>query len=107
MILHLDLVLLKARPEASNPLVFFGFYCLLISYLILRSTFLPRILGALMAFAGLGWLTFLSASVASRLHPYNLVPSFIGEGALTVWLLAVGLNDQRWKEQATRSAGRA
>jgi hypothetical protein len=86
-----------------NPLVFFGFYCLLIGYLIFRSTFLPGILGALMGFAGLGWLTFLSASVASRLNPYNLVPGFIGEGALTAWLLAVGLNDQRWKEQARRS----
>jgi hypothetical protein len=83
-----------------NPLVFFGFYCLLIGYLIVRSTFLPRTLGALMGLAGLGWLSFFSASVASRLHPYNLVPGLIGEGALTVWLLAVGLNDQRWKEQA-------
>jgi hypothetical protein len=82
-----------------NPLVFFGVYCLLIGYLIFRSTFLPGILGALMAFAGLGWLTFLSASVASRLHPYNLVPGFIGEGALTVWLLLKGVNEERWQEQ--------
>lgn len=86
-----------------NPLVFFGFYCLLIGYLILRSTFLPSVLGALMVFAGLGWLTFLSPPLANHLSPYNLAPGFIGEGALTVWLLAVGLNDQRWKELATRS----
>jgi MFS family permease len=86
-----------------NPLVFFGFYCLLIGYLILRSTFLPSMLGALMVFAGLGWLTFLSPPLATHLSPYNLIPGLIGEGALTVWLLAVDLNDQRWKEQATRS----
>ena len=84
-----------------NPLVFFGFYCLLIGYLIFRSSFLPRALGALMALAGFGWLTFYSASLASRLYPYNLVPGLVGEGALTVWLLAVGLNDQGWKEQAS------
>jgi hypothetical protein len=83
-----------------NPLVFFGFYCLLIGFLIFRSTFLPDILGALMAFAGLGWLTFLSASVASHLQPYNLVPGFIGEGALTVWLLLKGVNEQHWHKQA-------
>jgi len=87
-----------------NPLVFFGFYCLLIGYLIFRSSFLPSILGALMAFAGLGWLTFLSTSVASRLEPYNLVPGFIGEGALTVWLLVKGVNEQRWHEQASAAA---
>ena len=86
-----------------NPLVFFGFYCLLIGYLIVQSSFLPRTLGVLMALAGLGWLTFFPASVASRLHPYNLVPGLIGEGALTVWLLVVGLNDQRWREQAFTS----
>jgi uncharacterized protein DUF4386 len=83
-----------------NPLVFFGVYCLLIGYLIFRSSFLPRVLGVLMAFAGLGWLTFFSTYVANRLQPYNLVPGFIGEGALTVWLLVAGLNDQRWREQA-------
>jgi hypothetical protein len=86
-----------------NPLVFFGFYCLLIGYLIFRSTFLPRILGALMLFAGLGWLTFLSPPLASYLLPYNFVPGLLGEGALTLWLLVMGVNVQRWKGQARRS----
>ncbi len=56
-----------------------------------------------MAFAGLGWLTFLSTSVASHLEPYKLVPGFIGEGALTVWLLVMGVNEQRWHEQQRQS----
>ena len=83
-----------------NPLPFFGFYCLLIGYLIFRSTFLPRILGALMAFASLGWLTFLSPSLGQYLYPYNLAPGIVGEGSLTVWLLVVGVNVPRWEEQA-------
>jgi hypothetical protein len=84
-----------------NPLVFFGFYCLLIGYLIFRSTFLPRILGALMAFAGLGWLTFLSPPLANHLSPYIFAPGLLGEGALALWLLVVGVNEQGWKEQAS------
>jgi MFS family permease len=83
-----------------SPLVFFGFYCLLIGYLIFRSTFLPRILGVLMAFGGLGWLTFLPPPLAKSLYPYNLAPGLLGEGSLTLWLLVAGVNVQRWKEQA-------
>ena len=84
-----------------NSLVFFGFYCLLIGYLIFRSTFLPRILGALMVFAGLGWLTFLSPPLANYLSPYVFAPGILGEGSLTLWLLVIGVNAQRWKEQAS------
>ncbi len=88
-------------PFHINSLVFFGFYCLLIGYLIFRSTFLPRILGVLMAFAGLGWLTFLSPPLANYLSPYILAPGILGEGALTLWLLVMGVNVQRWKERAS------
>jgi len=83
-----------------NPLVFFGFYCLLIGYLIFRSTFLPKALGVLMALASLGWLTFLSPPLAKSLYPYNLAPGLIGEGALTLWLLAVGVDVPSWQIQA-------
>lgn len=81
--------------------VFFGVYCLLIGYLIFRSAFLPRILGVLMAFAGLGWLTFLSPPLANYLSPYILVLGFLAELALMLWLLVMGVNVQRWKEQAS------
>ena len=87
-------------PFELNNLVFFGLYCLLIGYLILRSSFLPRILGVLMAFGGMGWLTFLSPSLASYLAPFNFIPGILGEGALTLWLLVVGVNVPRWKAQA-------
>jgi hypothetical protein len=84
-----------------RDLVFFGLQCLLVGYLIFRSTFLPRIFGALMAFAGLGWLTFLWPPLANYLSPYNLAPGMLGEGSLIVWLLVKGVNVQRWKEQAS------
>lgn len=81
-------------------IVFFGCYCLAIGWLIVKSTFLPAILGAGMMLAGLGWLSFLYPPLATALLPFNLMTGGLGEGALTVWLLAVGLNPHRWHEQA-------
>jgi hypothetical protein len=98
----LALVFLELSTMAVNIcLVFFGFYDLLIGYLILKSAFLPRILGGLMAFAGLGWLTFLSPALANYLSPYILVLGFLAELSLMLWLLVMGVNVQRWKEQAS------
>jgi Domain of unknown function (DUF4386) len=77
----------------------FGIHCLLIGYLIFRSIFLPRVLGALMMLAGVAYLTFLWPSLGNRLFfPYVVVPGVIGEGSLTLWLLVMGVNDQRWRD---------
>jgi hypothetical protein len=73
-----------------NPLVFFGVYCTLLALLIARSSFVPKVLGGLLAFAALGWFTFADPALARSLYPYNFAPGMIGEGALTVWLLALG-----------------
>jgi hypothetical protein len=83
------------------PVVFDGFYCLLIGYLIFRSTYLPRILGGLIACAGFGWLTFLSPPLARYLSPYTLALGILGQGSVMLWLLMMGINEQRWKEQAS------
>jgi hypothetical protein len=56
-----------------------------------------------MAFAGLGWLTFLSPSLSRFLSPYILIPGVLGEGSLTLWLLVKGVNVKRWEEQARRA----
>jgi uncharacterized protein DUF4386 len=88
---HLD-------PLEINNLVFFGVYCLLIGYLILRSTFLPHFLGVLMMIGGLGWLTFVLPQSKS-LQPYNMMPGILAEGVLTIWLLVKGVDPQRWNEQ--------
>ena len=86
-------------------LVFFGFYFLLIGYLIFRSTFLPRIVGVLMAIDGMVWLanafaSFLLPHLGHYLSRSILPLALLGEGSLTLWLLLIGVNVQRWKEQA-------
>jgi uncharacterized protein DUF4386 len=93
--------LFHLAPYKIDTLVFFGPYCLLIGYLICRSTFLPRILGVLMLSAGLGWLIFLSP-LANYLSTYLQVLGFLAEASLMLWLLVKGVNEQRWKEQARR-----
>jgi hypothetical protein len=83
----------------SLALIPFGLHCVLTGCLIVRSTFLPRVLGVLMAVAGLGYLICLWPSVADRIFfPYIVVPGVLGEGSLTLWLVVMGVNDMRWRE---------
>ena len=92
---------LRWNPQGVDiPVVFDGFSCLLIGYLIFRSSFLPRILGVLMAVGGLGWLTFLSPPLAKHLSPYNLALGLLGQELVMLWLLVMGVNVQKWEEQA-------
>ena len=97
----LGLVFLTWNVQAYNTfLVFFGFWCIVIGYLVVRSTFMPRILGVLEALAGLCWLTFLWPPLGHYLSPYNQVLAAVGELLLMLWLLVMGVNVQRWNEQA-------
>ena len=84
-----------------SPQLFFGPYCLLIGYLIFRSRFLPRILGLSMALAGLGWLAFLFPAVARSLTLDLEVLGIFAEASLMLWLVVMGVNAQRWKEQSS------
>ena len=77
--------------------VFFGVYCLLIGYLVFRSGFLPRILGALMAAGGLSYLTdsfaiFLSPALAARLPNVMALGGF-AELSLCLWLMVSGVKE--------------
>jgi len=91
--------LFHLAPYTINSLVFFGPYCLLLGYLIFRSTFLPRILGVLMALAGLGWLVFLSP-LATHLTTYLKILGFVAEMSLMLWLIVMGVNASKWEEIA-------
>src|SRR5229473_1450302 len=94
-------LLKPAGRSVSLLAAFFGFYALLTGYLIVRSTFLPRILGVLGMFGGLGWLSFLYLPLGHFLFLYVVALALLGAGALIVWLLVFGVNEQRWKEQAS------
>jgi hypothetical protein len=84
---------IRWTPQGVNlAVVFNGFSCFPIGYLIYRSTFLPRILGAVMAFAGLAWLTFLSTPLANQLSPWNLACGLLGQASVMLWLLVMGVN---------------
>lgn len=87
-------------------LVFFGFHCLVIGWLVYRSTFLPRILGVLLAIAGLCYLVDSSVYLAfpALTLPFDvLVLSYIVEMALCLWLIVKGVDEVKWKEQAGTS----
>jgi len=103
----LALMFLKLNASAWDIyLVFFGVWCVLIGYLIFRSTFLPRVLGVLFAISGLGWMTYLFPPLAHHLFiPYIAAASALGEIPLELWLIVMGVNDQRWREQASAAGG--
>jgi Domain of unknown function (DUF4386) len=102
----LTLEALRWNPQGIDiAMVLHGLYCALMGYLVFRSAFLPRFLGALMLVGGLGWLTFLSPPLATSLSPYNAAAGLIGEGSAMLWLLVFGVSSERW-ELASRAAGR-
>jgi len=80
---------------------FFGVWCVLTGYLIFKSTFLPKVLGMLFIVSGFGWMLYLSPPFAVPLFPFIAAASAIGEVPLEFWLIVVGLNEARWKEQAS------
>ena len=84
-------------------LLFFGCFCVIVGYLIFRSGYLPKTVGVLMQIAGVCYLAnsfalILSPAVANRLFPAILVPAFIGEASLCLWLFVKGVKVEKWEE---------
>jgi len=82
-------------------LVFFGCGCLVLGWLIRKSGFLPWILGALIQLAGACYLVnsfamILAPSLAGALFPAIMLPPFVAETSLALWLLVKGVDVQRW-----------
>jgi hypothetical protein len=82
----------------SVDLVFFGVFCVLTGWLILRSRFLPAFLGVFMMVAGAiyefnSFRLFLA-------WPLPDVPwvTLVAELSLAAWLLVFGVDETKWRE---------
>jgi uncharacterized protein DUF4386 len=94
-----SLMFIKLNVQSYDlGLVFFGIWCIVIGYLIFKSTFIPRIIGILEMLAGLGYLTLLWPPLVHYIYPYNLALAGPGEISLMFWLLIKGVKDRKWKE---------
>ena len=88
-------------------LIFFGFHCLLLGYLIFRSDYLPKFLGVLLTIGALGYLinsfsVFLAPAFEAKIFLYALLPGGLAEYSLCLWLIVMGVNVPKWKEIASR-----
>ncbi len=80
--------------------VLFGFFEMVLGYLILKSTFLPRWLGWLFIVAGVGAATFLWPPFATSIFPVILALD-AAELILAVWLVVKGRAIDRWQAQSS------
>jgi hypothetical protein len=100
-----SLLLLNVNDQtASIALAFFGVSTFLNGYLIFQSSFLPRILGVLSMLGGLGWLTFIYPPLGNQLFLYILPVALVGSMSQIVWLLAKGVNVEKWERLALEPA---
>ena len=96
---------LKLHSSGYNiSLIFFGMNCLFWGYLIFKSGYFPKILGILLIICALCYVTnsfawFLAPKFAAMLIPGILVPCFIAEASVCLWLIVKGVNVLKWKEK--------
>jgi hypothetical protein len=102
-------ILLSIAPRFSGEDVWFGCQILSVGYLIVRSSFLPRAIGALLVLGGSCFLitsftNFLSPALGDRLAPVLLPIVILGEASLALWLLVKGVNVDQWLSTKARRA---
>jgi hypothetical protein len=91
-------------------LLFFAGFCILVGVLILRSRLVPRLIGVLMVLAGACYAVntlalVLSPALSDRLLPAILLPPFVGELSLALWLLVKGVKEPAQPAPLPQPAG--
>ena len=87
-------------------MVFYGLATFLRGYLIYRSGYLPKALGALLALAGLGFIAsnFVLVLATAYASDLLLLPMFLAGVSMTVWLLVRGVDVQKWEARVASVA---
>jgi len=99
-------VALRAHSAGySISLIFFGMSCLVEAYLIVRSGFLPKLLGVMLGIAAVcyvfnSYMNILAFHLPGGLSDILLLPGFVAELSLALWLTVRGVNAVKWKEKA-------
>jgi hypothetical protein len=85
---------------------FYGIAVILRGFLIFRSGYLPRALGALLIFGGLSFVTLnFFVVLAPQYHlPYAIAPMVLAMIAMALWMLVKGVDRTRWDKMQTREA---
>lgn len=89
-------------------LVFFGVHLIVLGYLAIKSTYIPKALGLLLYMAAIGYIVDGMAKLfmpnysdyKSIFEVIVILPSVIGEFSFTVWLLIKGFKKQTLKQNA-------
>jgi hypothetical protein len=85
---------------------FYGSAAVVRGYLILRSGYLPRALGAIVIIGGASFIVknFLIVAAPRYDLPYVIFPMFVAMASLMLWLLIKGINRAQWDAKQTALA---
>jgi len=85
--------------------IFWGLWLFPMGYLVLKSNYIPKIIGILLIVACFGYL--IDSFIFFFIPNFSVTFSeftFIGELLITLWLLIKGVNVEQWEKQALESA---
>lgn len=98
----LAMLFIKVNDQGAGlALAFFGVHTVMRGWLVIKSTFLPAWLGVLSILGGAGWLAFAWPPLGNQLLPYIALIGLVGSIANIGWFLIKGVDEERWRDQAT------
>ena len=98
-------LLIRINAQGTQvALVFFGVSTLLTGYLMYRSTFLPRVLGAVSLIGGAAWLAFVYPPLGNALFLPIVLVALLACAMTIGWLLFRGVDAKKWHAMAAASS---